>query len=198
MGSNIMHAGKGAVLFRAGDECAGFVILHSGCIKVTLMAENGREIVLYRVRPGEICLQTFGCLTEHHPYSAEGIAETDVELEILPDAQFQQRIADDPAFRGQLFAAVAARFSDMERLIEDVALTSLQARLARLLLRSADGAGMVVTTHEAIAAEIGSGRAAVSRTLGTMARRGLVEIGRGTVRLTGIPGLEALATGDGD
>lgn len=187
---------QGTILFHPGDECAGFVIVHGGCIKVTLTAENGREIVLYRVQPGEICLQTFGCLTSHHPYSAEGIAESDVDIEILPESEFQQRVAHDPAFRAQLFHAVSTRFSDMERLIEDVALSGLQHRLARLLLRLAGASDSFSATHEALAAEIGSGRAAISRTLGSFARAGVVEAGRGSVRILDREALAAISGGE--
>ncbi len=183
---------KGRVLFRPGQDCAGFVVLRGGTIRVSLTAENGREIVLYRVRPGEVCLQTFGCLINHQPYGAEGVAETDLELELVPTATFHERVTGDAAFRGQLFAAVAARFADMERLVEEVALTGLDARLARTLLRLAGAAGVVTATHEVIAVEIGSGRAAVSRTLGRWARHGLVDIGRGAVRIRDAAALEAL------
>lgn len=184
---------KGRTLFHAGDECPGFVIVHSGTIKVTLTAENGREIVLYRVRPGEVCLQTFGCLTGGHPYSAEGVAESDVEIELVSEPDFQRRIVTDEQFRAQLFSGVSARFSDMERLIEDVALSGLQARLARLLLRHADGSGLIAATHEALAAEIGSGRAAITRALHDFSRRGLIEVRRGAIAILAPADLEALA-----
>lgn len=184
---------KGQVLFRPGQDCSGFVVVHGGSIKVSLLAESGREIVLYRVRPGEVCLQTFGCLINHRPYSAEGVAETDLEIELVPVGDFQQRVTNDLAFRDQLFGAVASRFSDMERLVEDVALTGLEARLARTLLRLRDTANAVTATHEAIAGEIGSGRAAVSRALGLLAKQGLVEIGRGIIRILDEHGLEALS-----
>lgn len=183
---------KGTILFRPGDDCGGFVIVHGGTIKVTLMAENGREIVLYRVRPGEICLQTFGCLTGHHPYSSEGIAETDVTVEMLSEAQFQDRVAKDTDFRAAIFAAVSQRFSEMEQLIEDVALTGLQARLSRLLLRLSNDNGIVIATHDSLAAEIGSGRAAVSRSLGNLSRHGLIELQRGEIKIRNKSELEDL------
>ena len=184
---------KATVLFSPGQECAGFVVLHAGTIRVSLVGESGREIVLYRVRPGEVCLQTFGCLINHTPYGATGVAESDLELEIVPAGQFQQRVAQDADFRGQLFHAVAARFADMERLVENVVLTGLEARLARSLLALADGTGMVQATHEQLALENGSGRAAISRTLADLARRGLVAAGRGTIRITDAAGLERIA-----
>jgi CRP/FNR family transcriptional regulator len=188
-----MSVPKGATLFVPGQACSGFVVVHEGTIKVSLIAENGREIILYRVRPGEICLQTFGCLVEARDYSAEGVAETALDIEIVPAAEFQRRIADDDSFRAQLFTAVAHRFSDMERLVEDVALTGFEARLARALLRLADEAGLVEATHEALATEMGSGRAAVSRGIGAFTRAGLIAHERGRIRILDAGGLEALA-----
>ncbi len=184
---------RGTVLFRPDDACAGFVVVREGSIKVSLTAENGREIVLYRVRPGEICLQTFGCLVGGSPYSAEGVAETDLLLEIIPTGEFQRRVSAEPAFRQQLFAAVAARFADLERLVEDVALLSIEERLARALLRLAGEGQTVAATHEALAMEIGSARAVISRQLAAFARDGLVTAERGQIELLDRPGLEALA-----
>lgn len=189
----LLRVPAGTVLFSPGQDCSGFVAVHAGTIRVGLTAENGREIVLYRVRPGEICLQTFGCLIQRQPYAAEGIAETDVVLEIIPPAQFHLMVAEDPAFRQQLFQAVAARFADMERLVEDVALTGLSARLARSLLRLRDAQGRITATHEALAAEIGSGRAAVSRELASLMRAGIVELARGQIVVRDPAGLDALA-----
>lgn len=173
----------GAVLFRPDAECSGFVVVHAGSIKVSLTAENGREIVLYRVRPGGICLQTFGCLVNGSRYSAEGVAESDLELEVIPVGEFRRRVAEDTAFREQLFSAVAARFADLERLVEDVALSSVAERLARALLRLAADGTVIDATHEALATEIGSARAVISRQLGAFQRDGLIEITRGHIAL---------------
>lgn len=185
-----MHVERGTILFSPGQDCSGFVVVRSGSIKVLLTGENGREIVLYRVQPGEVCLQTFGCLVNGTPYSAEGVAETDLELEVVPTGAFQQRVQDDANFRSALFNAVAARFADMERLVEDVVLTGFDARLARTLLRLAAETGTIGATHEELAAEMGSGRAAVSRGVAAFARAGLVEAGRGSIRLLDRRGLE--------
>ncbi|WP_377505412.1 Crp/Fnr family transcriptional regulator [Octadecabacter sp. R77987] len=168
-------ATKGKVIFQAGQECPGFVILSEGTIKVTLSGTSGREVVLYRVNPGEICLQTFSCLIDAKNYSAEGVAETDLEGELIPADQFKTRLADDAAFRNRIMASVAARFSDYQSLVEEVALTRFDARLARTLLRLADGAGVVALSHSALATETASGRAYVTRRLSEFVQQGLVE-----------------------
>ncbi|WP_183614599.1 helix-turn-helix domain-containing protein [Novosphingobium hassiacum] len=177
----LLKVGHGSMLFHAGQACSGFVVVHSGTIKVTLTAENGREIILYRVRPGEVCLQTFGCLVNGTSYSAEGQAETDLEIDIVPVGEFQRLVVQDADFRQQLFAAVATRFADLERLVEDVALSPIDARLARALLRMMDEQGQVTATQEALATEIGSVREVVSRQLNAFARDGLVELTRGHI-----------------
>ena len=188
-----LRAKAGDVLFRAGEPCPGFVRLTSGTIRVTLTAPNGREVVLYRVRPGEVCLQTFACMVEGRDYSAEGVAETALEGEIIPHASFRRMLSEDGAFRDEVFRAVAGRFADYEALVEDVALTGFDARLARALLRLADGAGDVAATHEALAAETASGRAFVSRRLAEFARQGLVAPHRGHVEIVDRAGLERIA-----
>jgi len=188
-----MAVPRGTVLFRPEQACQGFVVVRSGSIKVSLTAENGREIVLYRVRPGEVCLQTFGCLVKGNAYSAEGVAESDIEIEVIPVGEFQRRIEHDLAFRQQLFSAVAARFADLERLVEDVALSSIEERLARALLRLAGDGDRLDATHEALATEIGSAREVVSRQLGLFARAGLIAASRGHIDLIDRAGLEALA-----
>lgn len=173
----------GTVLFRPDQACNGFVVLRSGTIRVTLTGPGGREIVLYRVKPGEICLQTFTCLTEQKPYSAEGVAETDVEAELVPIATYQRLMSEDAEFRRHIFTAVAHRFSDFEHLVESLALTGLEGRLADALLRLANADNTVTFTHEQLAAEIGSAREVVSRQLSRFARAGLVELSRGRVLL---------------
>lgn len=184
---------RGTILFRPDDPCQGFVVVRQGTIRVSLTAENGREIVLYRVRPGEVCLQTFGCLVKGNAYSAEGVAETDLAIDIVPASEFQRRVEQDLTFRQHLFDAVAARFADLERLVEDVALSSVEERLARALLRLADSDGMLEATHEGIATEIGSAREVVGRQLALFVRAGLIEAARGHIRIVDRPGLEALA-----
>lgn len=180
-GSHLLKIESGAMLFHAGQACAGFVIVHRGTIKVTLTAENGREIILYRVRPGEVCLQTFGCLVNGTSYSAEGRAETDLAIELVPAVEFQRLVVENAAFREQLFTAVATRFADLEQLVEDVALSPIEVRLARALLRMMDGEGRIAATHESLAIEIGSVREVVSRQLNAFARDGLLELKRGHI-----------------
>ncbi len=183
----------GTVLFRPGQDCPGYVKLTRGSIKVTLTSASGREVVLYRVGPGDICLQTFACLTEARSYSAEGIAETELEGEVIPHAEFARAMADDSAFRAEVLSAVARRFGDYEQLVENVALTGFDARLARVLLKLGAADGIVTMTHDGLAAETASGRAFVTRRLRVFAGMGLISQARGQLTLLDRAGLEQIA-----
>jgi len=192
-GATPVRAGSGDVLFRPDDPCQGFITLRRGTIRVTLTSSAGREIVLYRVRPGEICLQTFSCLLENKHYAAEGVAEEEVEALLVPPRVFDQLMVESEAFRTAVLGSVAARFSDFEQVVETLAFTGLDARVASALLRLADAVGMVSATHEALASEIGSAREAVSRQLGLFARQGLVTLARGRVEIKRRDALSRLA-----
>ena len=168
------EARQGATIFQPGQACPGFVILEKGTIKVTLTGASGREVVLYRVRPGDVCLQTLSCLIGDQPYGAEGIAESDLSGQLVPAGEFRGKFADDTAFRDQIMTSISTRFAEYQRLIEDVALTSFDVRLAKALLRIADASGRVAATHAELAAETASGRAYVTRRLAEFARRGWV------------------------
>ncbi|MEC9103496.1 MAG: Crp/Fnr family transcriptional regulator [Pseudomonadota bacterium] len=173
----------GTVLFSPGMPCTGFVVLEEGTIRVTMTGTNGREVVLYRVSPGDVCLQTFGCLMDGRDYAAEGVAETAIRGHILPPGDFRRLLAEDAGFRDRLLGAVARRFHDFEQLVEDVALTGFDARLSRALLRLGRDRDDIQVTHEGLAAETASGRAFVSRRLAEFQRRGLLRVGRGHVTL---------------
>lgn len=189
-------APKGTTLFQPGQACPGFVILEEGTIKVTLSGPSGREVVLYRVKPGDVCLQTLSCLIDGQAYGAEGVAETDLAGELVPATEFRTKLAEDTTFRDMIMTSVSARFSEYQQLIEDVALTSFDARLAKVLLRLASETGKVATTHSELASETASGRAYVTRRLAAFAREGWVAQHDDGVAILNRKMLEHIAAGD--
>ena len=192
-GVQSVRAAPGGVLFRPGDACRGFIVVTMGVVRVGITAASGREIVLYRVRPGEVCLQTFSCLSKGKSYAAEGVAEDDVQALVIPPATFDQLLAEDPRFRAAVLASVADRFGDFEQVVQTLVFTGLEARLAGALVRLAGAQGMVCATHADLAAEIGSAREAVSRQLGLFAHQGLVALSRGHIELKRSAALVSLA-----
>lgn len=190
--SELRVAGEGAVLFERGMPCAGFPLLIEGSVRVTIRAPSGREILLYRVEPGDSCILSGGCLLGHADYSASGIAESDVTLLLVPPALFQELIVHEEAFRVLVFSAYGARLAEVMELVEAVAFQRLDERLARLLIHRGP---VVSASHQVLADELGSAREVVSRLLGSFEARGWVKLERGRVTVTDPKSLSALAAG---
>lgn len=182
----------GVALFSPGGACPGFVIVIDGCVRVTLTSASGRSLVLYRVGPGETCVQTTLCLMAGRDYSAEGVTERPTRIVVIPRARFEALMADT-AFRGFVFDRFGARLDDVTHVLETIAFTRIDARLAQALLTRADARGEVAATHQDLADEIGSAREVVSRQLKSFAQDGLIEAGRGALALRDVAGLKALS-----
>lgn len=188
-----IHVPAGTRLFGPGQPAPHFLLLRDGKIRVSQMAENGREIALYRVSAGDTCILTSACLIGFEDQRAEGIAETDLTAIAVPRAAFDVLIATSPEFRQLVFRAFNTRITDLFRVIDDIAAGRIDARLASLILTEADGAGEVVATHQQLAVELGTAREVVSRQLADFQRRGWITTRRGGLAIKDRSGLAAVA-----
>ncbi len=181
----------GTQLFREADACQGFPLVLRGEVKVSRSAANGRELELYRVAPGEMCLVSSASLFAEQPLTARGVATIDTTLCLLAPLQFQAALAD-VGFRHYVLGLFAARMADLTGLIEAIAFQKLDSRLAAALL----GHGTTLkTTHQALADELGTVREIVSRLLHRFERDGLVELSRESITIRDSAGLRAVASG---
>lgn len=173
--AQLLHAPAGGILFDANQPCRGFPLVLDGSVRVTKTAPNGREILLYRVEPGQSCILSGGCLLGHSDYSATGIAETEVELLSIPPAPFNELMLQFEPFRRYVFGMYGERLSEVMELVEEVAFRQLDTRLAQLLIRRGP---VIEGTHQGIADELGSVREIVSRLLRSFEQRGWVRLER--------------------
>ena len=111
-------APAGTLMFDEHSPCSGFPLVLAGSIRVLQRYPNGRELQLYRVKPGESCLLSGSCLLGQTNYAASGIAETDVEILILPPTLFQALIAGDDSFRRHVFEVFGERLSARDDAVE--------------------------------------------------------------------------------
>jgi CRP/FNR family transcriptional regulator len=190
--SRVMVVPRGTHLFDERSPCGAMPLVIEGRVKVSKLSPGGREIVLYRVEPGQSCLITSSCLLSRRDYSANGIAETQVTLVAIPRDTFDALMAQAHGFRDYVHALFADRIGELMLLVEEVAFRRLDERLATHLLAHGP---QLLARHQDIAAELGSVREIVSRILGDFEDRGLVSLGRGRVEVVDRKGLEALASG---
>jgi CRP/FNR family transcriptional regulator len=132
-------------------------------------------------------------LLAYEDYSADGIAETDVQAAAVPRDVFDELVAQSKSFRNFVFAAFSKRITDLFLMIDEVAFQRLDVRLADKLIHLAGTDDVVATTHQQLSVELGTAREVVSRQLQEFQRRGWIEQSRGKVRLLDRDQLEQLA-----
>jgi CRP/FNR family transcriptional regulator len=174
-----VHIPAGQVIFHQGQVCESYFVLVEGSAKVVARSAAGKEVVLYHVRPGAICVLTTACLLGRENFPAEAIAETDLTLHLMPRHRFDELLDSSAAFRAKVFASFGERMTELIKTIEKVALESIEQRLARFLLLQP--CAHVELTHQDLALEIGSVREVVSRQLKRFEAQGWLRLGRGAL-----------------
>ena len=179
----------GQVLFEVGSACSANILISAGEIHVSRLASTGREILLYRVEPGETCILTTSCLLGDTRYPARGVVTADLLGYLMPGPLFLAAIAQAPSFRQFIFGAFTRRVANLLLLIEEIAFYRLDQRLAALLLSQGP---VITTTHQMLADELGSVREVISRILRGFAHQRLVQLERGQIHVVNHTGLEEI------
>lgn len=191
--ARVVHMPKGAQVFGPMRVPDSLIFLYDGRIRVSHSSDSGREIVLYRVDAGESCVLTTACMLAEEAYNAEGIAETDITVIILPKPAFDRLVAEEEAFRKFVFAAYSRRLLDLLRVVDDVAFGHMDVRLAERLLELAGDMKEIPATHQQLASELGTAREVVSRILSDFQKREMIAQSRGRIALIDKPALRKLA-----
>ncbi len=192
--AQVLAVPAGTALFHERSPCQGFPLVLEGEVRVSRSASNGRELELYRVVPGELCLASSACLFSGEPFSARGVTTQPTRLALLPPDAFRAALAHAP-FRDFVLGLFATRMADLTGLIEAVAFQRLDSRLAATLL----GHGQRVrTTHQALADELGTVREIVTRLLHRFERDGWVQLSRECITVLDGAALRRLADPQSD
>lgn len=186
---------KGTVLHAGERDCTGLLLLQSGQLRVYSLSSEGREITLYRLLPGELCLFSAPCVLHSIQFDVTIVAEQDAELWLIPAEVYQNLMEQSAAVANVTNEIMGRRFSEVMWLLEQILWQSMDRRLAALLLeeRALNGTATLKITHEALANHLGTAREVVTRMLRYFQSEGLVRLSRGSVELLDAEDLQKLA-----
>lgn len=173
----------------------GILILQHGEIRTYILSEEGREVTLFRLGAGEICVLSASCILKSITFDVHIEAEQDSEILVLNSAVFSRLMEDN--IHAELFALrlAAEKFSEVMWAMEQILFLNLNARLAIFLLdeTAKTGENTLQLTHEQIARYIGSAREVVTRMLQYFVDEGAVALTRGRVTVLDKKYLQAIA-----
>jgi CRP/FNR family cyclic AMP-dependent transcriptional regulator len=185
---------KNSVILFEDDPGDALYVVRSGQVKVVLIGEDGREVILSVLTDGDF----FGemSLIDDEPRSAHVIAMKDSQLLVLRREDFQAQLELSPRIALKLLRVLVQRLRRADEKIGGLVLLDVNGRVARLLLDMADeGGGPKITrrlTHHTIAQMIGSSRETVSRAMRELVARGLIEVSRREISIKDRDGLATL------
>ena len=186
---------KGQVLHQGAGDCAGLFLVKRGQLRVYILSEGGKEVTLYRLFPWDICLFSASCIMKNISFELYVEAEKNAEVFIVPAEVFERLTKRSLALTDYQAQLMAARFSDVMWVMEQILFVSFDSRLAGFLLEQStiERSDVLPITHEEIARHLGSAREVVTKMLNYLAGDGMVRLSRGQVTLVDRAKLEELA-----
>lgn len=158
---------KGENIHGGNGNCTGAIIVKSGCIRVYILSEEGKEITLYRLYPGNVCMLSASCVLNAITFDVMVDSETESECYILNGKTFAD-IADRNVYvKNYALETAVEKFSDVMWVMQQILFMSFDRRLAIFLSDeiAKNGGNIVKLSNEQIAKYMGSAREVVSRML---------------------------------
>lgn len=185
---------RGALVVRQGDPGDALYVVRSGAVKVTVVGDDGREVILDTFGQGD----HFGelALIDGQPRSAHVVVTEPASLLVLRRDDFRREVERQPRVAWALLEELSRRLRDADAKIAGLVLLDVPGRVARLLLDQAEGDPPTVErtpTHETMAHMIGASRETVSRAMRELSDAGLIVAERRQVRVLDAEGLAARA-----
>lgn len=175
----------GVTIIEEHDYIKNVPIVISGSIKVFKLDEEGREILLYYIKPGESCVMSFLGAACNGPSRIRAIVEEKAEVLMLPIPKAISLIKDNPSWLEFIFQLYNQRFDELLNVINAVVFQNMDERLWEYLktkvklLRTTD----LNITHQQMADELGTAREVVSRLLKKLEKDNKISLGRNKLKV---------------
>ncbi|MBR6513718.1 MAG: Crp/Fnr family transcriptional regulator [Clostridia bacterium] len=166
-------------------ECTGLFIVKKGRLRLYILSEDGREITLYRLAPGDLCMLAASCVIQSITFDVYIDAELPSECYMISASAFGDISDRNPDVKIYALEKAVERFSDVMWVMQQVVFMSMDRRIAIFLLdeMAASGSNSIAMTQEQLARHLGTAREVVSRLLKHMAADSILEVSRGRINI---------------
>jgi len=179
---------EGDIIIDYNRMLKGMPIITKGTVKVLKQDEDGREILLYYLNNNESCAMAYTCCMEARKSEIKAVAETTVELIMVPHEKLDEWLLKYPGWKSYIFQSFTMRFNELLKSVESIAFKKLDQRLVEYLREKSHNTGSKVIglSHQQIAEELATSRVVVSRLLKHLENDGKVLLYRNELKL--LPG----------
>ena len=182
---NVKTFSEGDMIQNENAYIKAIPIVINGSVRVMRTDEEGREILLYYIKPGESCIMSFLGGIHEDTSKVKAIAEEKTDILFIPVEKVTELIKEFPEWLDYIFNLYHKRFEELLGVVNAVAFKKMDERLLNFIKRKSEltKSHTLYVTHEQLANELGTARVVVSRLLKQMEDEGLVELGRNKITL---------------
>ncbi|MBE6783212.1 MAG: Crp/Fnr family transcriptional regulator [Ruminococcaceae bacterium] len=177
------------------SECSGVFLVKSGCLRLYMMSDDGKDITLYRMHEGDLCILSASCVLRTITFDVFIDAEETSKCYLISGPAFASLAEKNTNIKIYTLETALSRFSDVMWVMQQILFMSIDKRLAIFLLDESAriGSDTILLTHEQIARYMGSAREVVSRMLKYFSSENIVEVSRKGVKILDKKRLHQLA-----
>lgn len=176
---------EGDVLMNIGDHIQIMPLVLEGALKIMRVDEEGHEIFLYYIYPGQTCAITLNCCIGSMPSEVRAIAEEHTKLVAVPSHAIRSWMNTYEGWKKFIMKTYHDRFNELLKTIDSIAFTQLDQRLLHFLNEKAlaNNDRIIHITHQEIANDLNSTREVISRLLKQLEKQGEIQLGRNKIVL---------------
>lgn len=182
--SHYSETGANTILQLEGQFCASLGLMVFGEKRIFKVSETGREITLYEVGKGEVCILNATCILSNTPCPVNAESLTKVGMLLLPANYFCNLIEQYQDLRVYIFSLISQNITSMMDLIMEVVFRRMDERLMDYLVEKSEE-GKLFTSRQRIARDLGTAREVVSRLLKDFERKQLIILSKDCIELLG-------------
>jgi CRP/FNR family transcriptional regulator len=158
-------------------------IILDGAIKIMRMDEDGKELFLYYLEPGETCALSLTCCSASKPSEIKAVAEEKTTILGIPIQKHEEWTDQFKQWKEFVAMTYQSRFQEMLVALDAVAFKRMDERLMRYIVTKMkqQKANELHTTHQEIANELGTSREVISRLLKQLEKKKWIELGRNII-----------------
>jgi cAMP-binding proteins - catabolite gene activator and regulatory subunit of cAMP-dependent protein kinases len=182
--SRLKHYKAGEIVLEPGGEIYFLPIIVEGSLRILKVNDNGGELFLYHLYPGQTCAMSINCCQTGGKSSIKIVAEEETDVVQIPVKMVDGwlKYAEWKFF---INGTYGQRFSELINVINLIAFSNMDKLLFNYLVQRcrAKQSNLLSITHKEIADEMHAHREAISRLLRTMEQKGIVRLGRNTIEM---------------
>jgi CRP/FNR family transcriptional regulator len=170
-------------LIREDQFIRSFPIVLSGLIKVSRTDEEGKELLLYYLRPGEVCTVSLICCMDHTRSRVKAIAEEETTAIVVPVELLDSWMTMFQTWKEYVMRSMQLRFDELLDVLDSIAFLKMDERLEKFFTDRyrSSGSKIFKGSHQDVALAMNSSREVISRLLKQMEKKGLISLSRGRI-----------------